>query len=78
MTYKEKLDITKNWKRRAAIINLYHKLRTLKKNHRWTIRLTASYFKISIGQVSEAIKLAENHELVSECANRKEALLKLR
>lgn len=76
MTYREKLESTKDWRKRATIINLYHKLKTA--SEKWTIRKTSKYFRISLGQTCEAIKIAENIDVVRACSNRKEALMRLK
>ena len=77
MTYKEKLQKTTNWKTRILIINLYHKIQVAK-HSTWLLQNTAKYFGISIGQTSEAIKLAENIHLVGDCKSRKQALVRLK
>ena len=58
MTFLEALANEKRWHRRALIINLYHKSHVLKKK-KWTMRASAKKLNISLGQVSEAVKLAQ-------------------
>lgn len=79
MTYKEALAKEKKWHRRAILINLYHQ-RMLLKSSKWTLRATAKRLSISLGCVSENIRLANAliNEQVIESHSRKEALLLIR
>lgn len=58
MTFQEALKKEKRWQKRAFLVNLYHNLRLLK-HRKWTMRATARRLGISLGAVSEAVKLAE-------------------
>jgi len=75
MTYREALEKERRWHKRALTIYLYHNLMLLKKKH-WTIRDTAKKLEMSIGMISESIRLAtamiDNPEL--EKMKRKDAL----
>lgn len=75
MTYKEALAKEKKWHRRAILINLYHQ-RMLLKSSKWTLRMTAKRLSISLGCVSENIRLANAliNSLNLESLSRKEAL----
>lgn len=73
MTYKEKYESCETWQERAVIINLYHALQVAQRKH-WTMRATAKYFGISLGHVSEDIKLAESISTLRNISTRKEAL----
>lgn len=73
MTYKQKYDSCKTWQEKCLIINLYHCLMVLEHDD-WQMRQTAKYFNISLGLVSEDIKLAIHIELVKSCKYRKDAL----
>ena len=76
MTFKEKYNQTLHWLPKITTINLYHQMMIAHKNH-WTIRGTAEYFGVSIGLVSENLRLAERIDEVKGCNSRKEALLKI-
>ena len=79
MTYQEALRKEKRWSKRALIINLYHNSMLLKRK-KWNQRLTAKRLDISLGQVNEALKLADaiikNSEI--EKLSRNEALKVIR
>lgn len=79
MTFTEALQKERRWYKRVIIINLYHKQMILKKK-KWGQRETAKKLSLSLGAVSEAIKLAtailDDNSL--ESLTREEALLKIR
>ena len=77
MTYKEAYKLTKQWQRKASLISIYHHKMKLLNKH-WSVRLTASYFDVSIGKVSEDIKIVLNIEKVKNCETRQDALIILR
>lgn len=56
MTYQDKVTKEKNWHKRAMLITYYHTAMKLRRR-RWTMRMTAKKLDISIGMVSESIKL---------------------
>jgi hypothetical protein len=58
MTYRDALRNTKRWNKRALIINLFH-LQMLLRKKKWSQKRTAKKLGISIGQTSEALKLAK-------------------
>lgn len=58
------------WQRKVLIIAMYH---NYQKNG-WKISQTANYFHVSIGLVSENLKLFKNYDKVKDCATRKDAL----
>lgn len=76
MTYKEAYKSTKQWQRKASLISTFHYKMQLK--GRWKIRDTAHYFDVSIGKVSEDIKIVLNMERVKECDTRQKALIILK
>ena len=80
MTYKEFYNKTKNWDKRVLIIFLYHNKMILKHGKKWTIRLTARKLGLSIGAVSEGIRLAKaiKDDKLNDCKTREEALIKVR
>jgi len=79
MTFKEKYDQSNNWQEKVSVMEIYH-LIGLCRNNFWTISYTATYFEVSIGLVSENLKLADalhyNEKLV-KCESRQDALKKL-
>jgi hypothetical protein len=64
---------SKSWKRKIILISLYHNFNCMNEKN-WRLSDTASYFHVSLGLVSENIKLFKNWDKVKNCANRKEAL----
>jgi len=77
MTIKEKYENENKWKQKVILMNFYHKMMVLKRKKNWTIKATARYFGVSMGLVSENLKLAKQLDDVDGCKNRKDALLKL-
>ena len=80
MTFKDKYWESDSWHEKVIIVEIYHF--TGKHRHNdWTISKTAAYFGISVGLVSENLKLADalhqNPKLI-ECSNRQAALEKIR
>ena len=73
MTYREAYDSTRNWQRKANLISLFHHKRLL--IGKWTIKKTARYFQVSVGKVSEDIRLCLSMEMVKNCKRRSDALL---
>jgi hypothetical protein len=57
MTYQEALAKERRWNKRVLIINLFH-MRMLLRKKKWSLRKTAKKLNISLGQVSESIRLA--------------------
>lgn len=58
MTFREALANEKSWQKRALIINLYHIQKSLR-NKNWTMRDTAKRLELSLGTISESIKIAK-------------------
>jgi len=58
ISFKEQFDGEKLWYKRVVIIELYY-LAMRNKDKSWGVRETAKYFKISLGHVSENLKLAK-------------------
>lgn len=76
MDYQKEYSEAKEWYRKASIMSLYHTYQCLQ-DKSWTLRDTAIYFGVSIGLVSENIKLAKSLETNSQlmkAPNRQEAL----
>jgi hypothetical protein len=57
ISFKEQFDKERLWDKRSVIIEIYH-LSMTSKNKGWGVVETANYFKVSIGHVSENLKLA--------------------
>lgn len=77
MTYREKYDSCKNWLEKIDVMNLFHKVKSVK-NNKWRYRDTARYFGCALGLVSENLRLAEEREKIKHFDNRKRALLYLK
>jgi len=77
MTFVEAYLKTNNWQRKIVLVSMFHKSR-LNKDHRWTVRATAQYFKISVGLCSENLKLSLEWDRIHNCSSRNEALKVLR
>jgi hypothetical protein len=73
------ISLEKKWHRKAIMISLYHN-KMLLKNPKWTLRKTAKRLDMSIGTISESLKLAkaimENPEI--EKMKRQDALRSIR
>jgi hypothetical protein len=79
VTFQEKYRQCSRWQDKVTIMNLYHGL-ALSHYSTWTIRQTASVFDVSIGLVSENLRLAsalDAGSTVINCTTRQEALTKL-
>lgn len=77
MTFRDAFRKTGDWQRKVAILSLFHNARLLR-NREWKLVDTAKYFKISLGHVSENLKLAIHQEEVKFCESRNKALQQLR
>lgn len=77
MTYKEAYRLERRWQRKASLISLFHHKMCLK-NSKWKMRNTAKYFDISLGKVSEDIKIILNIDRVIHCRSRHDALIMLK
>lgn len=79
MTFLEKYKKVQRWHEKAIIMEIFHL--TMKGKGKWTLTQTAEYFGVSIGLVSENLKLAgaihHNHQILL-INSREEALKKLR
>lgn len=58
VTFKEKYAEVRRWQEKAVLISLYHTAMGLRYPS-WTLSDTAQHFGVSIGLVSENIKLAK-------------------
>jgi hypothetical protein len=83
MTFKQKYQTCKTWQERALVINLYFRTMDARmdgkpRNERPSVRSVARYFDISIGRVSEDLRLADKIDKVRGCKTRSDALLVLK
>jgi hypothetical protein len=78
VTFKEKYNSGITWQEKAVLISLYHTAMCVK-YPTWVIKDTASHFEISIGLVSENIRLAKaidgpDGPKILKCKTREEGL----
>lgn len=79
MTFQERYTTEPTWHGRATIMEIYHLAQTIR-HKGWTISKTAEHFGVSVGLVSENLKLAEAihvNEKILKCESRQEALKKV-
>jgi hypothetical protein len=79
MTFKERYQREATWHGRAMIMEIYH-LAMSTRETRWTITKTAEHFQVSIGLVSENLRLAHamhDDDRIIKCESRQDALKKL-
>lgn len=79
MTFLEKYNQETTWYGRATVMEIYHLAQTVR-NKGWTIAKTAEAFQVSVGLVSENLKLANAihfDERILRCESRHEALKKV-
>ena len=79
MTFLERYRNETTWHGKALVMEIYH----LAMSHRskgWTLTRTAEHFGVSIGLVSENLRLAHAihmNDKILKCESRQEALKKL-
>ena len=79
MTFPEKYRLEKTWYGKVTIMEIFHLTMSINYNH-WTIHDTAKEFNVSIGLVSENLKLAkeiDKNPNIIKCETRQDALKKL-
>lgn len=79
MTFVEKYGQCKSWSDKVIVMRLYH-LTAIELNKGWTISQTASVFNVSVGLVSENLRLADlidRNPSIQNIKTRQEALRKL-
>ena len=79
MNFLERYQAELTWHGRVTIMELYH-LTMTQHEKRWNLSKTAAHFNVSIGLVSENLRLAKaihNNERILKCETRQEALKKL-
>lgn len=76
-TFQEKYAECKTWQEKSTLISLYHTLMLVKYSD-WIIHDTALHFRVSVGLVSENIRLAKeidnNNKKIIDAKTREEAL----
>lgn len=79
-TFKERYHKEEIWHKKVLIMEIFHLTMGEKTKGKWTLRGTAKYFDVSIGLVSENLKLAIalNNRVGLELLSRKQALAKIK
>lgn len=79
MTFQERYSSESTWHGKATVMGLFH-LTMTQRDKTWTIGKTAKEFGVSLGLVSENLRLASfihTHPKLIECPTRQEALKKM-
>lgn len=80
MTFKQKYEECKDWRGKVTIMEIYH-LAMYHRESNWTVTKTTNDFGVSVGLVSENLKLAlaiHIDDKILKCESRQEALRKLK
>lgn len=80
MTFLERYQQETTWHGRAMVMEIYH-LAMRARSAKWTIEKTASHFQVSIGLVSENLRLAHAlhlHPELVKVETRQDALKKVK
>lgn len=80
MTFPDKYHQEKTWYGKVIIMEIFH-LAMTHREQGWTIIKTAKSFGVSIGLVSENLRLAQaihTNDKIIKCESRQDALSKLR
>jgi hypothetical protein len=68
----------KNWYKKCQLILVFHEeecaKHSSKRNHKWKISDTAKYLSLSVGYVSESLKLAQSDIAIIKTLTRENAL----
>ncbi len=76
MTFRQKYQSGLDWSGKVMVMEIYH-LTMKDKVKKWTVAKTAKYFRVSIGLVSENLKLARaihDDSSIMKWDNRQDAL----
>ncbi len=77
--FRLRYEKAENWYQKIILMEVFHLIQT-SRNSRWTLNDTSETFKVSMGLVSENLKIARgfhtNPELLT-CKNRQDALNKI-
>jgi hypothetical protein len=80
MNFKQKYNQCNTWHDKVTVMEIYH-LTMCHQSKGWTISQTANDFGVSIGLVSENLRLAQaihNNDKLLKCESRQEALRRIR
>jgi hypothetical protein len=80
MTFFDKYVLAEEWWSKVMIMEIYH-LTMKQRDRKWTVANTAKYFGVSVGLVSENLKLASfihTEPKLLKLSTRKDALEKLK
>lgn len=80
MTFRQRYDNESTWQGKVTVMEIYH-LAMLHREKGWTVTKTANDFGVSIGLVSENLKLAKEIHINSrilKCESRQDALRKMK
>ncbi len=79
VSFTERYESEKTWYGKATVMEIFHMAAALS-DRNWTVSKTANFFGVSIGLVSENLRLADalhHNEKLLECKTRQEALRKI-
>lgn len=79
MTFPERYNQATIWFEKVLVMEIYHLAMTHREKG-WTITKTADAFSVSIGLVSENLRLAQaihTNDKVAKCESRQDALRRL-
>lgn len=79
MTFVERYQIADGWQEKVLVMSIFHSAATQGQKN-WTIKQTASVFGVSVGLVSENLRLAEAIDMgsdITNCETRQNALNKI-
>ena len=79
MTFLERYQLAETWQDKCLVMEIYHLAMTTRSKN-WTITRTAESFGVSIGLVSENLRLAlaiHVNPKMLECETRQDAIRKL-
>lgn len=80
ITFRERYFKSEVWHEKVMVMEIYHLAMRQRSNNSQTVSETARYFGVSIGLVSENLRLAEAIHInpaFIQCVNRQEALKRL-
>lgn len=80
MTFVERYYLEKTWHGKVLVMEIYHLAMSIRAPD-WTLSKTAKEFNVSVGLVSENLRLAElihENEKILKCKMRKDALRRLK
>lgn len=77
---KQEIQESKEWNHKCLLVYTFHIYMSKNSIDKWTLERTSRELNLSIGYVSESIKLVEHFvsDNLDECKTRDEALRKIR